>query len=186
MDTTHIRKISTSDMERLRTCLPRSEGAEAIYRENGMVAHVSVDGIICDDNGVHAKATLLQPAVTFYSRACTLVAHTDHWEFGGAYEYLFVSSWLWSFTYYGPTLYFDDGLIGELSELGFRPIENCSEGRFSLSQYDQFQKYTDRVEAFRRRKMTKTAPEAKEKKSLWSWWRAGPSGKSPSDLLPEL
>jgi hypothetical protein len=172
--------------EELRADLRKREGAEAIYRNRGIVAHVRVTEIRADDDAVHATATLLQPAVTFCSRYCKLVSLTDHWDFGGAYRYLLVRPWVWAFTYFGPSVFFDRQLIDDLSELGFRPIEGSGEGEFSLSQYDDFLRYTQVVGTFRRNKLMEPEVEAKPKTSLWDWLPARPTGKSADDLFPEL
>jgi hypothetical protein len=172
--------------DELRADLRKREGAEAIYRNNGIVAHVRVTAIRAEDDAVHATATLLQPAVTFCSRYCTLVSRTDHWDFGGSYRYLLIQPWVWAFTYYGPSVFFDHGLIDDLSALGFHAIEGCGERKFNLSQYDHFHRYTEIVETFRRQTLDEPEVDAKIKTSLWDCFRARSTRKSPIDLWPEL
>jgi hypothetical protein len=137
-----------------------------------MIAHVRIHGLSIDDQAVRGTATLLQPAVTLGPRTTRLVSLVNYWEFGSAINGFSIRSYMWGCSYGMWSLSFDTGLIRELTELGFHPIENCEV--FGLPQSDRFYEYAKLVETFCRKRFWDEC-SSKQVTSVIDSWR-GRSG----------
>jgi hypothetical protein len=125
--------------DKIRSEVMQREGSEAIYRESGLIAHVRIHGLSINDHSVGGTATLVQPAITFGTRATRLVSVTNDWTFSSALDGFSVSSLSWGCAYPIWTIYFDEELIRTLSEQGFRAIENCEVS--GARQADRFREF---------------------------------------------
>ena len=131
----------------------RREGSELIYRETGLIAHARISELCLDPRRVTGTATIIYPpaADRSASTGSTRVMH-DSWQFGCGWGWFGLCSWGWSVCYAGWTLYFDAGLIRDLSELGLRSVERMfSNSRGAegdplwKEKYDRFHRLADRI-----------------------------------------
>ncbi|MCK4304173.1 MAG: hypothetical protein KAY24_08030 [Candidatus Eisenbacteria sp.] len=105
---------SPEQIETLLTQMQWLDGADAIYEEGRILAHIRVADSRVDMAGVSARARLLRPLRRSRPSSADGGPIPAEWVFGATWDHLLVQPWRWSCAYPGWVLHFARNSVANL------------------------------------------------------------------------